>query len=525
MKKDNRPIATMDIETDPFLYGNTPSPFAIGFYWADGYMQFWGDDCIVNMMEFLDSLSESFIIYMHNGGGFDFWYLQDWITNPLFFIKTRLAKCGLLGKHELRDSYKMIPVPLAAYEKEKIDYQLFWYPTREKHKKEILFYLQKDCEYLYNLVTDFISRFGNSLTIGSMALRQLKKLHPQKHESEQFDTRFRPYYMGGRNQVFERGELHGNFKIFDVNSMYPYVMSTYKHPLGGSYSTCKNIPDNKISFALIEAESNGALPIAEKGLQFPFGRYRFFACSHEIHAALDLGLIRIIKVIACYYFNAAQTFSAFINKFSQMKIDADKKGDKGGRLFAKLLMNSSYGKFGQNPRNFTDCELFDSISDAELNGYKSSFLMGDKIIGTKQADIKAYSFNNVAIAASITSAARAELMRGLSNATRPVYCDTDSIICEHLDAPLHDTKLGAWKTEASCNTMYIAGKKLYAAYNDDKPLLINGKEKKASKGANLSAATIRDVTLGEPVVNRIDAPLFHFGQPAKFIERKIQATY
>lgn len=524
MGKKKRKIATLDLETDPFLYGNTPLPFAAGFYNGDSYFQTWGDDCVLKMVEYLESLDEPHIIYVHNGGGFDFWYLQDWLTSPLFFIRTRLAKAGFLGKHELRDSYRMIPVPLADYQKEKIDYNKFWYPEREKHKKEISYYLQKDCEYLYQLVTDFIDRYGMHLTIGAAAINELKKLHPQEHESESFDDRFRPWYMGGRNQCFEYGELHGNFKIYDVNSMYPYVMSHYKHPLGASFGKSKTIPDNRVSFAYITAESLGALPVAFKGLAFENGTQDFWACSHEIYKALDLGLLRIKKVHTCLTFNHSQDFRPFIDKFSALKIQCDETGDVGGRLFAKLLMNSSYGKFGQNPRKYTDCEIFDAIDECIKAGYEPKMRMGNRVIGARPAELNDWSFNNVAIAASITSASRAELLDGLHHAIRPVYCDTDSITCEHLDRECHNSKLGAWKLEAECDTLYIAGKKLYACYDKGQPLLIKGKEKKACKGANLSAATIKDVTLGTVFANKIDAPLLKFGQDAKFIQRNIRAT-
>lgn len=529
MKKDKRKIGTLDLETDPFQYGRTPLPFAAGFYNGDTYYQTWGDNCVAEMMDYLSELPPH-KIYVHNGGGFDFWYLQNWITNPLFFIKTRLAKCGLLDKHELLDSYRMIPVPLKDFQKEEIDYNLFWFPTREKHKKEIGFYLQKDCEYLYQLVMDFINRYGPHLTIGSAAIKQLKKMHPQKHESEQFDTRFRPFYMGGRNEVFERGELHGDFKIYDVNSMYPYVMSAYQHPLGGSYMHTKRIRDNRVTFAHVTATSNGALPLMGSGrflgLKFPHGRNTFWACSHEIHAGIDLGILRIEKVHDAYMFNKSQDFSGFVEKFNALKVECDKSGDKGGRLFAKLLLNSSYGKFGQNPRNFSDCEIFDDFAELKAAGYQPVTMMGDRYIGAKKSELRPYSFNNVAVAASITSAARAQLMRGISAAHRPIYCDTDSIICTHLDADMDETKLGAWKEEARCDTLYVAGKKLYAAYDKGEPLLVgkDKKEKKACKGANLSASTIRDIAMGREFTNQIDAPLLKMGQEAKFIQRKIVAT-
>lgn len=526
-KRDKRRICVADIETDPFLYGNTPIPFAVGFWDGELYVDFWGDDCMQQFADFMADYPEDVIIYMHNGGGFDFWYMQDWITNPLFFIKTRIAKCGFLGRHELRDSYKMIPVPLSEYQKDNIDYQLFWYPTREKPKvkAEIRHYLKKDCEYLRELVIDFVARYGMHLTIGSAAIHHLKKLHPQNHESEAFDARFRPYYMGGRNQAFRRGEIKAPLKVYDVNSMYPYVMSAYKHPLGGSFAKTKRIPDNRVSFSRITAESNGALPLMDKGLKFPHGVNDFWACSHEIHAGIDLGILRVMKVHECLYFNSSQSFEAYIDRFSKEKIAAEERGDKGGRLYAKLFMNNAYGKFGQDPRNYTDCMLFDTIDELKEQGYKPTLIQGTSFVGTKQSELNDWSFNNVAVAASITSASRAELMRGIAAATNPVYCDTDSIICESLNMVLHDTRLGAWKTEAACDSIYIAGKKMYACYDQGQPLLIKGREKKACKGVNMSAALIKDVAMGQEIVIPIDAPSLKFGHDAKFIARNIRATY
>lgn len=517
-------IGTLDLETDPFLYGHTPLPFAAGFFDGDHYYQTWGDNAVQEMVDYIDGLPDDYTIYVHNGGGFDFWYLQPWITNPLFFIHSRLAKCGFLERHELRDSYRMIPVALAQYQKDTIDYQLFWPGVREKHKQSIGHYLQMDCEYLYQMVTDFISRYGSHLTIGAAAIHALKEDHPQTHESEDFDARFRPWYMGGRCECFATGEIQGDFKIYDVNSMYPYVMANYNHPVGGSFCRSRTIPDRKVSFAYVTAESNGALCLQDKGLKFPHGVNQFWACSHELHKGIDLNLIRIKKVHECYVFNRSQTFDTFIDKMARIKIECEQNGDKGGRLFAKLLMNSAYGKFGQNPRNYTDCEMFDDVSECVAKGFTFAGQLGAHIIGSKSSKLMPYSFNNVAIAASITSAARAELMDGIAHAKRPIYCDTDSIICEALDKPLHDTQLGAWKTEGACDTMYIAGKKLYAAYAKNMPLMVGDKEKKACKGANLSSETIRKITLGETYQNEIAAPLLRFGKEAQFISRKIERT-
>src|SRR6478752_7573767 len=100
-KSANFVCATLDLETDPFLYGCVPHPFAAGFLSEEfGYHQTWGDNCIAEMMDHIANLPKPHRIYVHNGGGFDFWFMQDWIANPIFFINRRIAKCGFLDRHE-----------------------------------------------------------------------------------------------------------------------------------------------------------------------------------------------------------------------------------------------------------------------------------------------------------------------------------------------------------------------------------------------------------------------------------------
>lgn len=519
-KNDNYRLATFDIETDPFLHGRVPMPFTCGFFDGEDYYDFWGDDCIADAMEYIDSRAENFRIYVHNGGGFDFWYTEDFITNPVFFINKRIAKCGLMGRHEFRDSYKMIPVPLSAWNKESIDYSKLERKVRNKHKKEILHYQEMDCRHLYDMVSRFIEDYGNHLTIGSAALKELRRYHPNKFESQYFDKQFRPYYMGGRVECFKRGEIRGDLKLYDVNSEYPAAMHSFAHPAGNQYKIRYNLPDNgNVFFAIIRAESKGALPLrGKRGLEFPHGENVFHACSHEIIAARQLGLLKIKEVIECREFIDSQNFAAYVDHFSDLKVAAEEVGDKGGRLFAKLFMNNAYGKWGQDPSKYRDYLLIDAESDVP-DGYLISGQFGERFIAERPTELKSWSFKNVAIAASITSAARSILLRGIHSAVNPVYCDTDSIICDDLDMELHPTKLGAWKLEASGDRIYIAGKKMYALFDGDVCV------KKASKGVQLDAATIGRISVSDdPVSVKIDAPVLRAAKKAKFIERKIRQT-
>lgn len=523
--------ATLDLETDPFLFGRVPHPFAAGFLSEKhGYHQTWGDNCVAEMMEHIESLDEPHRIYVHNGGGFDFWFMQDWITNPIFFINRRIAKCGFMDRHELRDSYKMIPIPLGKFNKTDIDYSLMEEGVRNKPKikKQIQSYLYDDCRFLMDMVNSFIKKYGEHLTIGSAAIKHLKKLHPNNHESEWFDAMYRPYYMGGRNQCFKRGHIKGPIKMYDVNSMYPYVMGAMDHPHGNSYMARRKIPDtDNVYFARIVAESKGALPIKQlnkaghvQGLSFPHGEFEFMACSHEIQAGLELGLLKIKRVIDVREFHKSQRFDRYINHHAAEKIAAEEAGNKGEREFSKLFMNNGYGKFGQDPTNYQDCEIFDNMADLIDAGYKPAETFGDRFVGAKPADIKAYSFNNVSIASSITSASRAQLLRGIHSAVNPIYCDTDSIVCESLDADLHATRLGAWKHEADFDDFFVAGKKMYAGRHNGEWI------KKASKGVNLSHDNIMALALDPALAIdvAIPAPTLRFARDAKFISRKIRAT-
>lgn len=513
-------LATLDLETDPFKYNRAPLPFAAGFFDGDTYYQTWGDHCITDMIDYLREYPEPLRIYAHNGGKFDFWFMQDAIQNPLMFIKNRLVKAAFLDRHEIRDSYSAIPVPLRDYKKDTTDYSTFEYGEREKHKKAISLYLQHDCEYLYQLIHDYINEFGVQLTMGGAAMKQLKKDHPQKSSGPYHDVEFRPYYSGGRVQCFERGLLHGNFHFFDVNSMYPFVMAAREHPLGTEYATMKHLPNSGVYFADITAYSNGCLPLrdAKHSLRFPVGEFRFKVCSHEINAGLETGQLKILQVHRVEKCLRTQSFDTFIHRFAARKIQYENEGNASMRLFMKLVMNSSYGKFATDPSKFRDVELFDSIDEMKVAGFHLSGFFGDRIMGEKPSEIKPYQYYDVAIASSITSAARAQLMIGLSKADRPVYCDTDSIVAEHLDMPHHPTQLGAWKDEAVCDEIAVAGKKMYAAFNHGEPV------KKASKGVNLDASTIRAIACGSIVEATIDAPALRLGQSPKFISRTIACT-
>lgn len=529
-RKPQRKIGVIDFETDPFLHGRVPQVFAGAFFDGAIYREFWGPDAANDLVRFLRTLEDEYFIYAHNGGKFDFFYLFDYLENPIKIINGRIVQAGI-GKHILRDSYAILPIPLSAYQKDEIDYSWFEADKREEYKDEILHYLAKDCEYLHKLVFQFVERFGPRLTIGGTAIRQLMELHPVAKQGQSHDARFRPFYYGGRCEAIETGIIKGKFKVYDVNSMYPHCMANFEHPVGRFYaSSSRGISKtgeaigfgNRPYFARIIAENNGALPmrVKENGIhslsfRVPFGE--FFATSHEIKIALKHGLIKIREVKELLIPHKTINFREFVEKFFAERRAAKDAGNKAMDIFAKLILNSAYGRFAIDPTHFYDWHIA-YFGEEIPDGFEPFQNRGDLWIYRKPATITPQSYHDVAVAASITGAARATLLDALAGAKRPLYCDTDSIIATSISAKKDDKLLGAWKLEDELDRIAIAGKKLYAGYA--------GREcvKMASKGVRVDPAEILALCQGHNINWTNDAPSFSVKSGVSFIARTIDGA-
>lgn len=558
----NKRVCVLDTETDPFAHGAHIAPFCLGFYDGEVYRQFWGDDCITQFFDCLDDdyVGDDLVIYAHNGGRFDFMFFLDHLdvgTQPMF-INSRMVSAKMHGK-EFRDSYAILPVALSAYQKDEVDYSTFTRDKRERHKSSILAYLKNDCLYLFDIVTMFLDLFGDRLTIGSTALPLLHSFHGYERMSERDDVFFRQFYYGGRVQCFETGIIESpkGVKVYDVNSMYPRVMRDYQHPVGKEYFIRNEITP-LTAFAKIEATSKGALPQkqADGSLGFPIGRGVFCATGHEIRAATELGLLKIHRVSCGIQFKQNASFAEFVDTYYAKRLEmkarvkaAKERGEFDNEataleIFYKLILNSAYGKFAQDPRKYKTFAITDGPKPDDqrplcepdnpetAHGWELDTLNDNWTIwrcpsgttdkGTKSARYFG-SFRNCATAASITGAARADLLRGLAKCKRPIYCDTDSIICESLDADIDPSRLGAWKLEMTGNRVAIVGKKTYAVFDDANPDP-KKRTKKACKGARLTAQEIERVAGGEIIESPNPVPHFKRDGKQHYVSRKIRIT-
>ncbi len=538
-------IYTLDSETDPFLRGRNPQPFAWNLYDGTKHFTTWGRDCTAQILAELWRRDPG-IVYLHNGGKFDIFYLLPAIdtSKDMLIIKERITQCFVKckkGHHKLRDSLKILPFSLDTYQKTKIDYALFEADMRDTHRDEITAYLKDDCKFLYDLVIRYIQEFGISITIGGTAIKELKKFHytgnPLSADTDEWIRK--RYYMGARVERYKTGVFDGAWKCYDVNSMYPHVMRSMYHPIDTPTHIGKQITKDTF-FVTAQGFSRGAFPIRTKeGIRFPHEENIYSVTIHEWNAAKDLGLFDAQEIIETVDFGYSNTFCDYVDHFyglrqkatlgliEHLKVcgncnESEKTFCDVGNdfrilaLFYKFLLNNSYGRFAINPDNFKEYRLTDDETDLRFFGFNmAEIIEGFRLLLWSKPSSEA-KYNNVATGASITGGARSILMRGLHSAVEPIYCDTDSLICRDFKGEVDASQLGAWKLEKTGNRVAIAGRKMYALFQDEKCL------KYASKGVRIAPEDVERIARGEEITYLRDAPTYRLNGSVDWLKRTVR---
>lgn len=552
MKLNLPPLYTMDIETDPFKRDCVPVPFIIGLF--DGLiMRYYRtdkhSDCVTKMRQALeDKEIEPGIIYMHNGGRFDFFYLLDLFKGRAMIIGSRIVRAFMpLGinnrkkaaanRFDFRDSYAIMPFPLSAYQKDKIDIEILDRKNRNlpgNHEK-IESYLRGDCVYLWELCMAFQQEFGDFKTIASAAFAQLTSFHKydQLPLSQDIELRSK-FYFGGRVQCFQKGIIEQPVTIYDVNSMYPFVMDTCFHPTGWVTAEDNQLhgwdvergtmtkEKLKTFFLTVEGENQGAFPqrSPDGSVDFTGGHGIYHVTIHEYIAALQLKRFHQTRILNAYSFSDYARFHLFVDHFYKKRERAKATDDKMHSLFYKYILNSAYGKFGLNPENYFNWEITKTSDPPKGPAWELDSVTQDKYYVWKQPNQLRWNVKNIATAASITGAARALLFRAVAASDSVLYCDTDSIICKDFaGGAIDDKKLGAWKAEGVGVLAAIAGKKMYAVFDTDGTCI-----KHANKGVDLTPEEIRQVAGGQEILTWRDAPTFKRDGSAVFIHRTARMT-
>ena len=436
-RRNTHKIAVADFETTKAEYGKIPEAFCAGIMHEaeDGesplYVSFWDDnagdfigaefdyfreDSAANQLfRYLDTLTDPHVIYFHNGGRFDIQYFAHLLpSQSVVYIGSR-AVSVTYGIHEIRDSAAIVRAALRSTgNKGTIDYALHAKKSRQKHRTEIMQYLRTDCRVLLKAVLAFLDEtcpVGKSkipLTVSSAAFKQLlriEKINMGKAKGAaleiqaRIDKTFRPYYIGGHVEAFEGGVFEGDFVLVDINSMYPFVMAKFQHPIGDRFATANPhrlttdfwIPNFGEAPYFLEFEGTvRGLPrvvIGKDGQKrndygVHTGTHKYH--SHELRVALEFGLVEITKIIEAKIFYKNVNFSKYVDHYygvrqrlkaelkeNRKKLcseyagsmvliefaekDAQLNEDFAGKdVIAKLFLNGPYGKFAFDCNNYRE---------------------------------------------------------------------------------------------------------------------------------------------------------------------------
>ncbi len=308
------------------------------------------------------------------------------------------------------------------------------------------------------------------------------------HKEEDIVALERNSYLGGRNEAFEIGELSdGPFYHYDINSMYPFVMSEHLYPTR-LIDTIDNISVKELynysnSFCVIaDVDINTDKPIY--GLRksgkiiFPIGKFSTALPTGSLNYAIEHGHIKKVNFASVY--ERGPIFHDYVEYFYNLKQQYKQDNNEVYTRIVKLFLNSLYGKFGQ--KNSIDEVSYnndnegyykiDNYDEVTHEKWTETELLHTNIIQNGEEEGKT---SMVAIPSHVTDYARLLLwelieMVGYNNV---LYCDTDSIKIRERDKEsitydIDNYKLGSLSLEGITKEFTIYGCKDYKTEHTEK---------------------------------------------------------
>lgn len=458
-----------------------------------------GNYLVTNTIEkFIDSLKGNCTLYFHNlkfDGSFILNYLLREgykYKNDKTPLKNREFKClidnfGIYYSIEFKkksckikclDSFKIIPMSEAKIaesfklptEKGKIDYEKYRERYTYQPTQEEIEYIKNDCYIIQCAHKYFLEKSLSKNTIASNALMDFKKRLPFDFEDFfpiidiALDKEIRKYYKGGFCycvDYYAEMVVH-NVDVYDVNSLYPDVMYHNIMPCGkpfkfyGEYNGDRKLYLQHIK-ACFKVKKDHLPTIQIKNNRMFVSNIYMKSSDGEI---VDLYLTNIdlllfkehYDIIYMEYIDGYEfkTITNLFNNYIDYWIEVKKNNTGGIRQLAKLMLNSLYGKFANDPIKINSKPV---LIDGVLH------LEKDKTEETKPI--------YTALAVFITAYARYKTITTAQNFykdRRLLYCDTDSIHClegETYGMEIDSKKLGAWDHEKHFKTAKYIHQKCY----------------------------------------------------------------
>lgn len=339
--------------------------------------------------------------------------------------------------------------------------------------QQLVEYNRLDCVILWKAIDAFetaIYELGGELqmTLASCAMRLFRRrfLSQAIDTHKAINTECRQAYFGSRVEVLERNAIDGYY--YDINSSFPYAMT---EPAPGEYlGSTRQIPDAEEALFVADVDIEvpecylPPTPIRHEGsVFFPTGRWR------GRFGEVDLRLLesqggRVLKVHEVFHFAPFTDLAEYATTLYELRRKGTTEFEK---VVYKLLLNSLYGKFAENPLKTsmlvnppsTKCPHVPAHPPKPDNPREptcmTQLLPGVWLLDT-EADIP---HEHVPISLRITALARRNLY-GWMSPIRCYYCDTDGFATDVPDLPTTD-QLGGLKLELTFKEAEFLSPKVY----------------------------------------------------------------
>lgn len=316
----------------------------------------------------------------------------------------------------------------------------------------------------------------------------------------------RGYYGGLVDTQYIGSVQDGEIHEYDVNSMYPWAcLENLPTTIAQSFGSVGRqrldwLLRNYMAVADVTLRSERDRYPCRDGASVvhPTGTYRTVLPDAELRYAHEAGHIVTVNSITIY--NSAPIFEEYMMYFHGVKQEYDKSGDDAFRFVAKIMMNSLYGKTGQqsprwqpwNRRSLHMLERHHGLKPDTLAQYVNC-----PPIMTKPEDVYCFLNERItvnvrqywddielnvgdhesrdscpAIAACVTSIARRRLreLQNIPGHRNWYYSDTDSLWVNDTgrrrleqSGVVDQDKLGALKYEKTHQRLTIYGPKDYVS--------------------------------------------------------------
>ena len=458
-----------------------------------------------------------YIIYAHNGLGFDFkrlnWsHLAELGYTAEFLVgKNSSLKAATVTKDDctwfLRDSLLLLPMSLAKAAKTFAPNELKI--TREKGFDEQPFnphdptdqaYANQDPRALWWVIfhadrllkQTFDVSIHDAFTAPGIAYRSFRQSFDSRDEAGKYDGEefpgvsylsafaSRESYHGGQTIAFNT-ELHVDEVSIDCNSMYGHVMVEYPLPTGKSEHRIgldpSSDPERTLCLAVVHIPENVFPHLKSKGRNRKIGNYVGVVSGwywlFELEYQKKLGAT--YEVVESFMWNeTTEVVSEFVGKCKRLRM-TDYHGGKGD--IAKLIQNSLYGKFAQ-----TTAEMGVVLSATKPENAVSFYdpATGEEIEYLWYIPVeKSFRADMVHWASFITAHARLELSKAIElvGFNHIDYCDTDSLFFErkYLDRveSILGEQYGQFKIEKNMQEFQAFAPKAYKYTENNKRAMKN----------------------------------------------------